>query len=113
MTIVIVTTAIIVLISIFAVFLVIDNDSKKQNKNAETSLTQASDKEGGKDVSKSSKVDQQITVEVDINKKPSAQKKKDKKSKSKKSNKKSNSDKAKQRQNDNSYEGLPIDWFDE
>lgn len=113
MTIVIVTTAIIVLIGIFAVFLVANNDSKKQNKNVETSLAQVSEKEEDKDVSESSKADQQITVEVDVHKKPSAQKKKDKKSKSKKSDKKSNSGKAKQRQNDDSYEGLPIDWFDE
>lgn len=121
MTIVIVTTAIIVLIGIFAVFLVVDNDSKKQNRDEDISLTQPQDN-GKKGDNNSDTKHPNVTINVPEIKDSSVVKKNDrasnddgkdskKGSSSKRNSKIKETDKKKNKSKSN--KGLPIDWFDE
>ena len=118
-TIIIVTAAIIVLVCIFAVFLVAD---KNKNKDA-SATTQVTDQKGQNSDKKSeTKRVENITIDAPENSISSSKKADKKKSKSDKnsSKKKKSSTKDdkikkedKKKKKSSSQKGLPIDWFDE
>lgn len=119
-TIVIVTAAIIVLISIFAVFLVTD---KNRNKDASATSTQMSDQKGKK-ASKTTG-DKVENISIEAPNKDNSSVGKDVKKSSSKSDKKTSKDGGSSKKDGNikgkgdkgkkssSQKGLPIDWFDE
>ena len=118
-TIVIVTAAIIVLVSIFAVFLVTD---KIENKYASSTTQQASDLKGQKSENKTSDKVENISIEAPNKDNSSVENNKKKTSKndgkvSKDGSSSKKNDKIKEEdkkgKKSKSQKGLPIDWFDD
>ena len=119
-TIVIVTAAIIVLISILAVFLVSD---KNKSKNDSATSTQMTDQKGQKASKTTGNKVENISIEAPN--KDNSSVGKDVKKSSSKSDKKSSKDGGSSKKDGNikdkgskdkkssSQKGLPIDWFDE
>ena len=118
-TIVIVTAAIIVLVSIFAVFLVTDKN-KNNSKDANQSTQQMSNQ---KEVNSSRKIPEKELEDITVvNPKKKSFSKKNSSSKNDKNSSKKRSKaskdgkingKGKKNQGSDSVDGLPIDWFDE